>query len=267
MQVNTGKSTPRAAGWHPGPAGHELRGKILAYHYLRLLDDALADAHAAKAADVKAGSTEEASKLVAAAEKESSGPLPPPLHCDPLICLEPTQCALTYEPRAAGWGLQEVLVTAPEEARTAVPSLKTQDSGKWHVQLYAPDQEAVALGKEFGGNYLDLKYVLQGNKDAGPLTLRLQTTKAQRLYFCQPPGVWGRTPDEQASLDAATKVTVDGAAVKLLPLDDPFYGAHKLEAKVCFATNTAVKEGKHEVVVTPTDAEGKYVTLSAVVWY
>ena len=47
-QVSTGKSTARPAAWHPGPGGHALRGRILAYHYLRLLDDALSDVYDAK---------------------------------------------------------------------------------------------------------------------------------------------------------------------------------------------------------------------------
>lgn len=47
-QVSTGKSTARPAAWHPGPGGHALRGRIIAYHYLRLLDDALADVYDAK---------------------------------------------------------------------------------------------------------------------------------------------------------------------------------------------------------------------------
>jgi hypothetical protein len=35
--------------WHPGPHGHELRGRILAYHYLRLLQDAIDDVYFAVA--------------------------------------------------------------------------------------------------------------------------------------------------------------------------------------------------------------------------
>lgn len=30
------------AGWHPGPHGHELRAQILAWNYLRVLQDAIA---------------------------------------------------------------------------------------------------------------------------------------------------------------------------------------------------------------------------------
>jgi hypothetical protein len=33
---------PPFAGWHPGPHGHELRAHILAWNYLRVLQDAIA---------------------------------------------------------------------------------------------------------------------------------------------------------------------------------------------------------------------------------
>lgn len=35
------KPTEHPAGWHPGPHGHELRGEILAYNYLTILEKAL----------------------------------------------------------------------------------------------------------------------------------------------------------------------------------------------------------------------------------
>lgn len=263
-----GKATPRPASWHPGPKGHALRANILAHHYLRLLDDALADAYAAITADLKAGgsSTAEQAKLLAAAAAEEAAPLPEPLHCDPRLCQDATRCALMYEPRAAGAGLQEALVAGPEVAKTAVPSIDAQDSGAWHVQLYTPDHEAVAFAVSQAYGYLDRKYALQGNAKAGPLTLRVTTTRTQRLFVCQPPAVWGRQPEDQAFLHGGSTVAVDGKAVPLLPLDDPFYEAHKLEAKVCFATAEEVAAGEHGVVLTPTE-EGKYVALSAVVWY
>jgi len=230
------------------------------------MDDALADAYDAKAADLKAGNTAARDRLVAAADADSAAALPKPLHCDPAVCEAATQCALTYEPRAEGGGLQERLVQAPEAAKTAEPSMLALRNSEWHVQLYEADYEAVSFAKEQGWGYLDMKYVLQGAKAAGPLALAVTTTKPQRLFLCQPPGVWGRMPDAQADLNAGAELTVDGAAVKLLPLDDPFYEAHKLEAKVCFATASDVPAGKHEVVLTPSE-EGKYVALAAVVWY
>lgn len=220
-----------------------------------------------QAADIKAGTAHAAQhKVVGAAEADAQQPLPKPLHCDPLICGEPTQCALTYQPRAEGWGLQELLVRAPEAATTAAPTLDAGDNKAWHVQLYAPDHEAVAYAQAEGFGYLDFKYVLQGAKEAGPLTMKVTTTAKQRLYLCQPPPVWNRTPEDQGQLDADAALTVNGKAMPLLPLDDAFYEQHKLEAKVCFATVREVDAGAHDLVLTPS-TEDKYVALAAVVWY
>lgn len=268
-QVSTGKSSPHPARWHPGPGGHELRGRILAYHYLQLLDDALVDAYYARSVDLLRGGKmrAEQDKLVAAADADAVIPVPKPLDCDPVVCKAPMKCAMTYEPRTAGWGLQELLVQAPEAAKTAEPTLEAGNNTEWHVQLYGPDHEAVVFALENHYGYLDRKYVLQGNKDAGSLTLRVTTSTRQHLYFCQPPGVWGGTPEDQSDLDVGTEVRIDGAVVKLLGHDDPFYGKHKLGTVVCFATDNSVPAGNHEVIVTPTDAEGKYVALSVVVWY
>lgn len=220
-----------------------------------------------QAADIKAGSSHtEQHKLVGAADADARAALPNPIHCDPLVCGAAARCALTYQPRAEGWGLQELLVRAPEVAKTAAPTLDAGGNEQWHVQLYEPDQEAVRYAQGEGFGYLDLKYVLQGAKAAGPLTLAVTTTAKQRLYLCQPPPVWGRMPEDQGDLGADAALAVDGKEMKLLPLDDAFYAQHKLEAKVCFATQHEVDAGAHELVLTPRD-EGKYVALAAVVWY
>jgi len=50
---------------------------------------------------------------------------------------------------------------------------------------------------EDGFGYVDLKYVLQGGSDAGPLSFDLTTTREEPSYIfiCQPPGLWGKLPE------------------------------------------------------------------------
>jgi hypothetical protein len=136
-QVAKDKPTSRPASWHPGPHGHELRGRILAYHYLRLLEDSLSDAYFALANGevrwphgyliynssqcfclcttpvslLSLPLFEQVSSLLEPEVRK----LPPPLACDAALCGHPTSCALTYEPRAESYLLD--YVTKPDQVR------------------------------------------------------------------------------------------------------------------------------------------------------
>lgn len=254
------KPTPRPAGWHPGPGGHLLRANILGHHYLTLLDEALVDVQGAVEKN-------EVPQLVAAAKKkeeEEGAALPAPLYCDPMFCGRAASCAMTFEPRVQGSLLDLVLV--PAGLDKAAPTIESQDNKNWHTQLFEMDHEGVTFSQEQGFHYLDMKYVLQGNKEAGPLNLQVESTTKHHMLLCQPPGVWGKLPDQGGDLRKDAEVQIDGLAMPL-ETSTVFYHQHGLTSPTCFATKEQIQPGPHTVVVTPTNPEGKYIALSGLVWF
>jgi len=255
---------------------------------LTLLDDAMVDVQAALEADNAAGgegvaaatsqvqallaSTTEPAAAVAAdkastnkkKKKKEKMELPPPLYCDPLFCAAAASCAMTFEPKQQDSLLD--LVISPEGLPKAKPTIDPQDSKKWHVQLFEADHEGVQFSQAQGFKYLDMKYVLQGNKDAGPLTLAVETQSKQHLLFCQPPGVWGRMPENCGDLRTDAAFTIDEVPMGLETATN-FYFRHTIESPTCWASKEMVEVGPHVIKVIPTNAEGKYIVLSALIWY
>lgn len=43
--------------------------------------------------------------------------------------------------------------------------------------------------------YQDFKHVMHGNKDAGPLSLRISPRQEGVVFVCEAPGIWGGMPD------------------------------------------------------------------------
>jgi hypothetical protein len=197
-------------------------------------------------------------------KKKKGGELPPPLYCDPLFCGPAARCAMTFEPKQQDSLLD--LVLAPEGLSRAKPTIDSQDSKKWHVQLFEADHEGVQFSQGHGFEYLDLKYVLQGNKHAGPLTLAVETQTKQHLLFCQPPGVWGRMPQNCGDLRTDAAFTIDDVPMGLETATN-FYFQHTIESPTCWASKEMVEAGPHVIKVTSTNAEGKYIVLSALIWY
>ena len=255
IQVTADKPT-RGAPWHPGPRGHALRGRILAYNYLRMLEDAIADAYFAMEEDEKDGS-----KLVDDLLKPEHHEVPEAVACHPEICTHPAQCAMSVEPRAEGYLLD--LVESPEISREQ--SLERQPNDKWHIQLIESDIEAVMHSKGANLGYLDLKYVIQGNKEAGPITFAIETKQKGYIFVCEPPGLWGKLPENCGELALESELIVDGELVPWAV--DKFYADRTVASPTCFTSSIMFEHGKHKVEVTPINADGKYIALQALVWW
>jgi hypothetical protein len=260
--VQAGKSTPKPAKWHPGPGGHLLRAQILAHHYLRLLDEAIISVLAALHGENTMPKLETLLETTTPLEQDptvNEFKLPPPLYCDDFFCGSPASCAMTFKPIAQGSLLE--LVVSPPELKTAKPTIESQNNSMWHTQLITYDQNAVVNARNRGAQYLDMKYVLQGNKYAGPLVLGVETHNKHHMLFCQPPG----SGENQAPIGRNSSILVDGKDSPF-ELEDSFYLTHTIRAP-CWATKHQLEPGNHTITITPTNADGKYISLSAVIWF
>ena len=286
--VSAEKPTPRPASWHPGPGGHRLRAHILGYHYLNLLNEALAEVHGAMEMDAqqsqaqaeeetkdKATSNSNLQSVLAAAkamqDAATNNPLPTPTYCQKEYCEFPTSSAITYEPRV---GVQSSLINRLVKPTKPIinpspPTLDGASNDHWHVQLFEADHDAVSLSQSLNFGYLDMKYVLQGNKAADLLELEVVTQRENSLVLCQPPGVFGRMPEDFVPLGKEhAEVKVDGVVVSLIE-DKDWYIAQEMRSSsgICFFTEEKIKPGKHSVQVRNINEEGKYITLSAMIWW
>jgi hypothetical protein len=276
--VQAGKPTPKPAKWHPGPGGHLLRAQILAHHYLRLLDDAIVvvqetfsetgqdnatiefidDADSAVRKDM--GTYSAGGKNV----EDATLDLPPPLYCDHFFCGSPASCAMTFEPKEQGSLLD--LVLSPANLRSTKPTVEPQKHKMWHVQLYAADFDAVVFSQKQGFQYLDMKYVLQGNHKAGPLKLAVKSRSENHIVFCQPPKVWGHMPAHCGDLKDDAVVKIDEKRVSMVK-SSSLYDKESSQPPNCWISEWKVKPGSHVITITPTNSDGSYVTLSALIWF
>lgn len=189
------KPTPHPASWHPGPGGHELRGNILAYHYLTLLAGALQDCVDALEAAAQAGGDSTTKIMQKLMEAPPPIAMPPPKECEPELCLHPHHCLMTFEPKAEG-DLLEALVKGQDVSSQRLMSGEGADNSKWHVELFETDSSAVAYARGLGLVYLDLKFILKGTSQAGPITFAINKKHEGYLFICSPPGLWGHLPDK-----------------------------------------------------------------------
>lgn len=249
------KPTPGAP-WHPGPQGHALRGRILAYNYLRMLEDAISDAYFAMEQD-----DTDNSHTLEVLMKEERHEIPEPVACHPEICTHPSSCAMSVEPRAEKYLVD--IIESPAISREK--SLEVQPSEQWHIQLIESDIHAVTEARAKGLGYLDLKYVIQGNKDAGPVVFSIKTTQKAYIFVCEPPGLWGRLPDGCGNLPEESELKINGNVMAWA--DEKFYGDRTVGSPTCFSSAEMVEPGQHTVQITPTNEEGKYIALQALVWW
>ena len=85
------------------------------------------------------------------------------------------RCLTTYEPRAD-----------PESHLLdyVIPT----NSYKWEREIMEMFMEKHIIEKAKTQGYKDFKYMIYGNKDAGPLSLKITIKKGGAVFLCQPPG-------------------------------------------------------------------------------
>lgn len=77
---------------------------------------------------------------------------------------------------------------------------------EWHEQLYNVDVPSITHMLQLEFNYLDRKWILQG-ENAGPLAMEFESNTENYIMLCGPPG-----HDGHCNVNTTTW-TVDGASV------------------------------------------------------
>lgn len=116
--------------------------------------------------------------------------------------------------------------------------------------------------------YLDFKYMLYGNRESVPLSLRVEVQSTGLLHICQPPGSWGKMPKGFASIlsndtvkyyiitlnteapAVTTTATTTAAAAAAVTSRDAIYRKY-------IAPQTGTSVNKHtELMMRPSDVKG-----------
>lgn len=167
-----------SAPWHPSLKGHELRADHYSYFWLLILKDAINDL-------LKVSNIEEAAAKVA---KHRSGepnhvPKEPiyPSHFHPSLT-----CYTSFQPLHDP-DLSLLNLVLP----TANLSVDAKPFGYAIMEDFL-DKSIVEKARLQG--YKDYKYMLYGNKQSLPLSLKLEVRHTGFVHLCEPPGNWGKLP-------------------------------------------------------------------------
>lgn len=89
--------------------------------------------------------------------------------------------------------------------------VKNGASGKgftYHNIDEVEHKDTIKRAKERG--YKDFKTVLSGNKEDGPLSLKIKVSKRGTVYLCEPAGIWGHFPKGYSSFwKTGTKIYIN----------------------------------------------------------
>ena len=64
----------------------------------------------------------------------------------------------------------------------------------WTLDIFEMFIDKNIIEKSRRQGYKDYKYMLFGNKESGPVSLRISITKLGVTHLCSPPGNWGQMP-------------------------------------------------------------------------
>jgi hypothetical protein len=161
--------------WHPSRLGHALRAAHHAYFWLLVYREAVKELLAGT--DNIAALTAKIAKHTSAEKKHlPTAPLYPSRYSDSL------QCYTSYEPRNDPSLHLNSIIIQPSAWKTDIMELLL-------------DKLPEVIEKARGRGYLDYKYMVYGNKDSGPLNLKINAKSTGKGSMCGPPGVWGKLPD------------------------------------------------------------------------
>jgi hypothetical protein len=105
---------------------------------------------------------------------------------------------------------------------------------------------------------------MQGTKKAGPLSFKLKSSATGHIVLCQPPGVWGKYPDNALVLASNdTEIFIDNQP---MPIGDQEWVAnHSVDSSVCVFSRDTFPPGEHILTISSA-SDDKYVMLSTIVW-
>ena len=179
-----------SASWHPSKLGHELRAAHYSYFWLLIFKDAV---NSVEKLIVSEGTVATALQKVQKHFTHEHKHMPSTA-LNPSKFSDGLRCLTTYEPRADPESHLNDYVIA-------------SDDNKWESEMLEMLMEKHAVAKAKTNGYKDFKHMLYGNKNSGPLSIKITLKKKGTVFLCQPPGVWGKMPGGfKWFWDADTKV-------------------------------------------------------------
>jgi len=178
-----------AASWHPSVIGHRMRAAHHAYFWLLGWQEALQDLR-----------NQSSHRVMEAMEKDVDHrlnklitPMGPARHKSEFP--DGANCYTDYEPRP---------VREASLKDRVVEGLGTNATHGWKFVIYENLVDKNLVLKTHRMQYKDFKHLIYGNKDSGPLSLKIDLKEDGPIFICETPGIWGSLPKGFAHLWSPT---------------------------------------------------------------
>lgn len=263
--------------WHPGRAGHRLRGENLAYFLLHIFEEAIS-----MVLDLgieQAG--KESLQRLAGLREGARKPPSKPVVCNPEECDSRPSCFTNFEPRIKN-SLSDIII-APQSLQSA---------SNWTYDLSMFDKAAVLKAAQRGLGYLDRKYVYTSGTMHKPMSLHISPKRENSfVLICEVQKGFNTYPAWMADLDKGAHLTlyenvIDAVGNKMhwasssLPVADNGTNAavgKKIKAQVthlvlkhysdqCYKTESVIKPGNHVLGIAQKH-NGLRINIAYVVYW
>lgn len=173
------------------------------------------------------------------------------------------QCFTNFEPRNE---------PNSDLAGLVISGMSKDSSPGWKLDVFENFIDKVIFTRARERGYLDVKYMLYGNKNDGPLSLIVNFKKDGVALLCQTPGEWGKLPDKFKNFwDINTQIYLTEGVSEEAKASFKFSmeTAKKIEythrtpdtQDVCVYFNQPIKKGTHVITVVPTDEQRTIISV------
>jgi hypothetical protein len=251
-----------AASWHPSISGHRLRAHQYAYVWMTAFRIAL---EKIKAAYVKGVPLTEmksnVDNFLNNINHNTHKAMPPVLSKSNTVPDKVT-CYTEFEPRGEpGRALSDII-------QSGLPRDNTDVAKGWVKNILEQLLQPSIIENAKKAGYLDKKYIIYGNKNSGPLTMKFEVKNEGQLYLCEAPGVWGQLPkgfvhlwESSAQIFIAPDTVSEG---NIRTESHRVEYAHHDIDEICVHIKTKVAAGGKLLSIVPLD-EDKLIALSTLV--
>lgn len=169
-----------SASWHPSLKGHDLRSDHHVFYWLLILIDAIKDLQEKG----ERGETSDVLLKVITKHIEAEHKYVPASAMYESDYQDSQRCYTSFQPRRDDtYALEKLMITSGDG----------KEGFKMEIIDTLNNRDFMKRVNQYG--YIDLKYMLYGNKDSGVLSLKINVKQHGVGFLCQPAGDWGRLPD------------------------------------------------------------------------
>lgn len=198
--------------------------------------------------------------------------LPEPIFCEKKLWDQAPKCRTVSAPRY-GSSLTENVVFPSLLPPTKQPLNTTH----WQVLVSPYDAKAVNRAESRDLGYLDIKWVIYGTKESGPLVLRFDSERPGSFFFlCHGSGQTG----ENLFRDH-TKIRLDGKVIHLLSDQEARTAGivnfsngvpEDMGGSRCYVSHPTISEGEHLLEILPIASKNasipeRAVPITHLVWW